>query len=666
MKWCFRSERPGRLVSWSTISILACALSILACVSFARGAPAADGDARYVEELVRRAATQELWKEVGWLRLGHYRSGLFGGYESEVDGATFFLAEDGKTDPRAELEATLRAIFTPPARSSASQRPHELCRFPARFMWLNQRLQFDARKVPWQPCEEFSKFLEELQPQSLTLVFSAYFLNNPASAFGHTFLRVNKAKQAGESRQALLDYGIDFSANVDTNNALVYAIKGLSGLFHGVYRRIPYYYKVREYNDYESRDLWEYELSLTPDQVMLVMAHIWELGDTYFDYFYLSENCSYQILGALEVADPRLKLLERVHWPALPVDTVRALYRNPGLVRKVHYRPSGRTQFNQRLSRLSGSEIDLVGRLLADPNAPLPESLPMDRRVEIFDTALDIADSKFSAELVKSEQQRDREALDIQQRLLERRASLLVESSDFELSPPRQLTPHMGHDSRRLTLGPGYSFERGATHELQFRLALHDLADPPRGYPESAQIEFLPLRLRYFVEEPRLWLEELELVRVTSVVPWTRFEKPLSWTVSVGWDRIYDAGCDGCLVTTGEVGGGLSFSALDEGVMMYWLGVVEMAALAPIRGGLLDWPLRIGAGPDSGLRLRFSEDLVGLLQGRLLLLPTQQPRLTWNARGTLRYQYVRNFAVGFEASLDPDERRVGMTSLMYF
>ena len=25
---------------------------------------------------------------------------------------------------------------------------------------------------------------------------------------------------------------------------------------------MPYYYKVREYNDYESRDLWEYELEL--------------------------------------------------------------------------------------------------------------------------------------------------------------------------------------------------------------------------------------------------------------------------------------------------------------------------------------------------------------------------------------------------------------------
>lgn len=659
------------MVSWSTISILSCALSVLAVLGAPRGASAAT-DAAYVEELVRRASSQELWREVGWLRLGHYRSGLFGGHESEVDGQAFFLAKHGKTDPRAELEATLRAFFTPPPpngaspRSGAPQRPHELCRFPARFMWLNQRLQFDARKVPWQACEEFAKFLAELQPQSLTLVFSAYFLNNPASAFGHTFLRVNKARQAGESRQALLDYGMDFSANVDTNNALVYAIKGLTGLFHGVYRRIPYYYKVREYNDYESRDLWEYELSLPPEQVMLVMAHIWELGETYFDYFYLSENCSYQILGALEVANPDLKLLEHVNWPALPVDTVRALYRNPGLVRQVHYRPSGRTQFKQRLSRLSGTEIDLVGRLLSDPNAQLPDALPMDRRVEILDAALDVADSKFSAELVKSEQQRDREASDIQQRLLERRASLLVESSDFEMPPPRQLTPHMGHDSRRLSLGPGYSLERGATHELQFRLALHDLADPSRGYPESAQIEFLPLRLRYFVEDPRLWLEELRLVRVTSVVPWTRFEKPLSWTVSVGWDRLYDSGCDGCLVTTGEVGGGLSFSVLDDGLMMYWLGVIEMAALAPLRGGILDWPLRLGAGPDSGLRLRFSEDLVGLLQGRLLLLPTQRPRMTWNARGTLRYQYVRNFAVGVEAGLEPDERRVGLTSLIYF
>src|SRR5262249_34403761 len=158
------------------------------------------------------------------------------------------------------------------------------------------------------------------RPHTIRLVFSSYYLNNPASAFGHTFLRVERTDPFTVSeRRELLDHGIDFSADVDTGNAVIYAIKGLTGLFPGTYKLRPFFYKVREYTHYESRDLWEYELALDDRQVMLVTAHLWELGSTYFDYYYITENCAYQILAALEVADPRIELLRHVKTPVLPV-----------------------------------------------------------------------------------------------------------------------------------------------------------------------------------------------------------------------------------------------------------------------------------------------------------------------------------------------------------
>ena len=45
-----------------------------------------------------------------WLSLVHYRPKSFGGYESTVDSETFFLSPEGKTNPQAELEATI-ALF---------------------------------------------------------------------------------------------------------------------------------------------------------------------------------------------------------------------------------------------------------------------------------------------------------------------------------------------------------------------------------------------------------------------------------------------------------------------------------------------------------------------------------------------------------------------------
>ena len=45
------------------------------------------------------------------------------------------------------------------------------------------------------------------------MVFSSYYLNNPASAFGHTFLRLNREEVAsGGERLDLIDQAVDFAA----------------------------------------------------------------------------------------------------------------------------------------------------------------------------------------------------------------------------------------------------------------------------------------------------------------------------------------------------------------------------------------------------------------------------------------------------------------------
>ncbi|HXK20354.1 MAG TPA: DUF4105 domain-containing protein, partial [Polyangiaceae bacterium] len=341
----------------------------------------------YPEQLIARAHQLQLAKDTTWLRLGHYKKGLFG-WDSEVDGDTFFNSPTGKGDPQAELDATLRAFFVSQPKDPLVQ--HPICHFPARFTWLAGKLGIDGKQLPRVQCPKFYEFVSKLNARSVTLVFSSYYLNNPASAFGHTFLRINKAtrKEEREGRE-LLDYGVDYAAVVDTDNALFYAFKGLFGLFPGTFNKMPFYYKVREYNDFESRDLWEYDLDLTPDEVQMLVAHLWELGSTFFRYFYLSENCSYQILGALEVVNPKFELTSRLGWPVLPADTLKALLKNPGLVKSLHYRPSNRTQFKQRKATLTAVELSAVDTLIDDPKAKLDPSFDAAEQVKVIDAATD-------------------------------------------------------------------------------------------------------------------------------------------------------------------------------------------------------------------------------------------------------------------------------------
>jgi hypothetical protein len=60
---------------------------------------------------------------------------------------------------------------------------------------------------------------------------------------------------------AWLRAALDFDASrlairrADTANPVLYAFKRLTGLVVGTVKLYPYYYKVREYNDHESRDL---------------------------------------------------------------------------------------------------------------------------------------------------------------------------------------------------------------------------------------------------------------------------------------------------------------------------------------------------------------------------------------------------------------------------
>jgi hypothetical protein len=77
---------------------------------------------------------------------------------------------------------------------------------------------------------------------------------------------------------------------------------------------------------------------LTTDELAQLVRHLWELASTHFNYYYMSENCSYGVLALLEGALPRLDLLDATKYVVPPVDTVKALFRVPGVVRAIHRR----------------------------------------------------------------------------------------------------------------------------------------------------------------------------------------------------------------------------------------------------------------------------------------------------------------------------------------
>ena len=88
------------------------------------------------------------------------------------------------------------------------------------------------------------------------------------------------------SGKGLLDYTVNYEAITESKNGLAFAVKGLGGGYKGRFSTLPYYIKIQVYNNMESRDLWEYELSLNQNEVDQLVRHLWELGPIGITYFF--------------------------------------------------------------------------------------------------------------------------------------------------------------------------------------------------------------------------------------------------------------------------------------------------------------------------------------------------------------------------------------------
>ncbi len=609
--------------------------------------PAAD-----LEATIAEARARDLASGAQWLHLGHWRrTGLppFRGFESQSDGPAFFLHPRGQNEPEAELESTLRALFAPPSPTPVDRDDpttwHARCRFPARFLFLSRALSLDPAALPAIDCPGYREYRDDLEADGVSLVFSSYYLNNPASAFGHTLLRIHKRRDGFATRSDLLDTGIDFGANVDDDNAFVYAVKGIVGLYPATFRKLAYAYKIRQYADYESRDLWEYRLRLTAEQLDMLVAHLWELGSTHFDYYYFTENCSYHIIGAIAAAVPEAGLLDRVRSPVIPADTVKTLAETPELVESVAFRPSLRSTFFSRASALDDEEREVVARLADDPEFQLPAGWSDERKVEVFDAAADLFDMRHARELFEeADSPRANEKRD----LLARRADILAPSPEHDVAVPHEKAPDLGHPSRRLRLGPAFDDDGNAAVAVGFRFALHDLADPSAGYPDLAQIEMGSFAMRVSTgDTPRVVLDDFSLVRIVSLNSLDRFVRLPSWHLHLGARSVTDRACSSCEVATARFGAGLAKSWWRDRIAAFAFADARVEAGHDLEG-IEDEAVRAGFGPAGGFRVALHPRVHLVGRGGWLWHPEQRPRAPWRAEATLRWALTQRHGLSFE------------------
>jgi hypothetical protein len=528
-----------------------------------------------------QAAPADLARDPQWRALLHYRPDAFdAGVTSVADQPDFFLAKGGKTDPQAELEATL-AAFAAPAGAVARLGQHAQCAFPARFAFLDERLGLVAGGMARQPCPELAKWRAFLEPvRGVSLIFPEAFLNNPASMFGHTLLRIDRAPpEADEERRDLLAWAVNFAADTGRDGGALFAVKGIVGAYPGFFSLWPYAEKVKQYGDWESRDIWEYRLPLGAAEVERILLHVWELRDVRFDYYFFGENCSWALLGLLRVARPELDLQARFPVWAAPADTVRASLEALPLA-GASWRPSAATRMAHDARSLSRAEREQVQALAALPDA---------RRAAVLTLAYDLLRHRATPERAREERPRSRALL-----IARSAVSVQGEPGPPPAAPP--LRPDEGHGTSRARTGFGVRDGR-AFVELRARPAYHDLLDPQGGYTRGAQIDFLDLALRVYAGEPKLRLHELRVLDIVSLAPRDALFRPISWRLDTAITSEPVGGGREAYFWRSGGGAGLTASLGERGLAY---------AFAELRGDVASWldpAASLGAGASAGVLL---------------------------------------------------------------
>ena len=450
--------------------------------------------------------------------------------------------------------------------------------------------------------------------------------------FGHTLFRIDTKRKGTQ----LLAHGINYGANVEESktNPVIFAVLGLAGGYYGAFTVKPYYDVINTYNNIENRDIWEYNLDFSKEEIDLFIAHMWELGHNMARYYFFSKNCSYILLEILDVIRPNLKLADEFPHHAIPLDTLKAVVKKEGLIKGVHYRPSRQARIRFKYNQMKPLQKKHYLQLIKDPNHSLEELTPTESA-----GALETAYQYLQYQLVR----KDVDLATFRKNsfiLLKRRNSYKEEDQLRELEEGNN--PAESHESKRLSFAWGLRNNK-SFESLTYHPAYNTLTDDPFGLLMGAEIVFLETQLRYYNNNDFVF-QNIDLVRIKSLSPVEPMFNPISFQVDLSINRAYNAreNEEGYLSSL-EFGIGKTFE-LTEGLYIY-----TMFNNAFLLGGFVPHDFLYSFGKEGGFLLNLSP--VSLKMSGERFLSTSKFQAKAKYAGEFAYHLNRNFALTLEASI---------------
>lgn len=477
-------------------------------------------------------ASGDLDQHETWLKLNSYER-MAGGWHSHIKNAEYFIADNGPTDPAAELTAFINLAEQSRTKPEAAK---IFCRYPARIVFLKRQKIKALLGEDICADSENARLIENVN--SISLIFADGYFGNPASYYGHVLLKLNGDETPKEGDVGLLDMAINYGAKVPPNeNALVYIGKGVFGFYKGSFQTNGFFLNTVQYADRQSRDFWAYDLALSDEEAKHIARRAIEWKRAKFDYYFFGDNCAHRVRNLIEETIDRPVANDNGIWMSpmqvlTGVSKVRLDGMNP-LVKNIRYLPATRTKLFAILTSLDGQSLNALIEFLDGDDTRLLGLTQREQKKALM-----------AADLHLRQIISDREAkaktgsqLDV---LKERRQQVLLSllrlrsvASDVQ-RPPTPSSPHLsGRHGTALSLGAVYSKAHGSIEKIIIRPAYTDyLANDIGKIPDSTLYmgKIHLTRVNQTLRLEQLTFIEVENLRTVKVD--SRFDPGRVWHLS--------------------------------------------------------------------------------------------------------------------------------------
>ncbi len=549
------------------------------------------------EPNIRQLAQSFTWKKL--IQAGKNNEG---GDLATVLSDGFYLSGSETLNPQAELDATLQAFSS----NQILNNTPAACQFPARYLWLSTQLPQLASTWFKPNCIELDKWSDLNDLDGISLIQVSGYFGNPASAFGHLLLQVNR--KGGNGVRGLQDIGVNFGASVpDGEGTLAYVFKGLFGAYNASFSDQSFYAQDYVYSATEFRDMWAYELNLTPFQQKMILYHLWELKDALFKYYFLKINCAFHLAQLMEIAFETDFGLDHQPW-YLPVSVFHQLSdmdaKQPGsIIKSIQFVPSVQREVHLAFEQLSEEEKILANRYVLSRE---PHQLPDSASSALLDFLLLYVDYKIQSQSAQMKEPWRKRRTPVLLARLQLPVSQ-VSNTIADVSVERFAPPAAGPRSRKI--GFGFNIEKSAIagQSLVFAPFAYDVLNRNTGSLIDSTFKLGETTLVFNKGVTRL--KKLDIISIEKLaLPVTQLagEQKWTWRMAMGVQHFLRR-CDSCLspFVAGGIGRNKGFG---NKINVYGYLTAELNRLG------VDAGLAIGAmwdvWPGARLRLESSSELL--------------------------------------------------------